>query len=118
MAAGFVYAQPGTETDPVVSLSYLESALSVSPIILEGGEEFSVPSGRGIALIEGSSIIRPPSDVRWWIIDVSTGEISQEPVDMLPGHMYIPVSESSEDAQFVLQAWQTSTLAIPGGAGR
>ncbi len=116
LLTGRLDAQPGTENDPILSLSYLESALRVDPVILEGGEEFPISSGRGLALLEGRCMIIPPDSGRWWILDITKGEIHRNSMEMSIGHWYVPVSEDGR-AGFALQALQASTVAVPAGSG-
>ncbi len=115
--SGLGRAQPGTETDPVVSLSYLDKALALSPVVLEGGEDLKVACGREIALLDGSCRLSPPEG-RCWILDVSGGEVLSGTVEMTVGHVYIPICDAGADALFTLQARQSSTVAIPGGTGK
>jgi len=112
-----VYAQPGTDADPFISLSYLNAATSLTPVSLEGGEELMITGGFGIVLLEGYAKLFPPDDSDSWIIDTTSGDIHTGDVDMSEGHMYVVVSEN-EGADFVLQARQESIVAIPGGSGR
>ncbi len=112
------WAQPGTETDPVISLSYLDTAMSMSPVVLEGGEEFRVSSGRTIVLLDGTARLSPPSEGRTWIVDTTSGEVHETGIDLTVGHLYIPVADDSETAVFTVMAWQSSTIAVPGGTGR
>ncbi len=118
LTIGGIHAQPGSETDPVVSLSYLDTALAMSPIVLEGGEDIRVAGGRGLSLIEGTCRLSPPDGDRSWILDISAGEVLHGEVDMQEGHYYLPLSENTDTVEFTLLAWQTSTVAIQGGAGR
>lgn len=115
---GNVFAQPGSETDPVISLSYLETALSCQPVSLEGGEELRIEPGLGIILIEGSCGLISPEGGRSRITDVSEGTVFTEDIELIPGHMYIPIMLDDGEVEFIIQAWQTSTIAIPGGSGR
>ena len=39
------HAQPGTQADPAVSLSYLRTAMSMQPMSIEGGEDIQVAAG-------------------------------------------------------------------------
>jgi len=113
-------AQPGTETDPVVSLSYLETALSYTPISLEGGEDFRFNGNGGVMLINGNSRMSLPTDTsggRFYIVDITEGVVHETDVDMVAGHMYVPVSDEPASAIFTVQAWQRSTIAVPGGTG-
>jgi hypothetical protein len=121
-AAGFLinaglHAQPGTQTDPVVSLSYLETALRTEAVLLEGGEEFPVAGGRGVALLEGTCRLSGPPGGGWWIVDATDGAVHRAYIDMVPGHLYLPVANAAEDATFTLEAMQNSTVAVPAGSG-
>ena len=121
LAGRAVHAQPGSESDPVVSLSYLETATSYQTVALEGGEELTVNSGSGIILVQGSAGLVVPQGLRSNIIDISDGDVYSTDTEMIPGHMYIPIliNELDEnDSGFVVRAWQTSVIAIPGGSGR
>ena len=109
-------AQPGTEADPVVSLSYLNSALSMNTIVLEGGEDLKLPSGRGIILLEGQCRINPPAGSDSWIVNVTSGEIFRGQVDLKPGSLYTAVSADGT-ALFGLLAMGASTIAAPGSIG-
>jgi len=114
-------AQPGTESDPVVSLSYLDTALAYTPVSLEGGEDFRFTGGRGIVLLTGSCRLSLPADTtggRFWVVDTTVGEVHESGIDMIAGHMYVPVSNEPTSAIFTIQAWQTSTIAVPGGTGQ
>ena len=111
-----VNAQPGTDADPFISLSYLNAATSLAPVSLEGGEELQISGGFGLVLLEGFTKIFPPDNGDSWIVDVTDGEIYVGNIDMSIGHMYVVVSENS-DAVFTLQARQESVIGIPGGAG-
>jgi len=115
--ASLVSAQPGGESDPVVSLSYLQAELAYVQVLLEGGEEIGMAGGRGIVLVEGSCRLRVPPDSGWLIIDVTSGETYGESLDMMPGHFYLPVAESGPTERYTLQAWQRSTVVVPGSAG-
>lgn len=112
------YAQPGSESDPVVSLSYLETATSYQPVVLEGGEELSINSGAGVILIQGSAGLVVPVGAQSKIIDISDGSALTGDIEMLPGHMYIPVMLDAGDLKFIIRPWQSSIIAIPGGEGR
>jgi hypothetical protein len=117
LASGNLLAQPGTEADPVVSLSYLEAALGTDPVVLEGGEELPIPPGRGVALIEGRCRLSPPAGGSWWVLDVSSGEVLAAQIEMVRGHWYVPIAAEGLTGRFQVQAWQTSTVAVPAGAG-
>jgi hypothetical protein len=112
------YAQPGSETDPVVSLSYLETATSFQPVALEGGEELSIESGSGVILIQGSAGLVVPIGGQSKIIDISDGSVMTGDIEMLAGHMYIPIMLDSGDLKFIIRPWESSVIAIPGGSGR
>ncbi len=116
--AGLGRAQPGTETDPVVSLSYLESALAFSAVALEGGEDIEIVSGRQVILLEGSCRILPPADGSLWIVDLTEGDVHTGTIEMIAGRLYLPVAEGDAPGEFTVQAWTRSTIAIPGGAAR
>jgi hypothetical protein len=115
--AGLAAAQPGGESDPVVSLSYLEAELAYSQIVLEGGEEFSVTGGRGIVLVDGNCRLNIPAGSAWKVVDITSGEVADASLDMQPGHFYLPVPEAGESGTCTLLAWQRSALAIPGSSG-
>ena len=112
------HAQPGSETDPAVSLSYLETAIGFSPVQLEGGEELLIDSGRGIVLVSGAAGLVLAGDLRTKIIDISDGLVLTGDIDLVPGHMYIPIALDNSVTAITLQAWQSSIIAIPGGTGR
>jgi hypothetical protein len=116
--AGITYAQPGSETDPVVSLSYLETAMSFNVVPLEGGEELRVKTGLGIILVEGSANLVLAPESRSRIVDITAGEVHDSEIEMVPGHMYFPVNLDGLVDAITIQAWQTSYIAIPGGSGR
>jgi len=115
---GRLNAQPGTEADPVVSLSYLEKALAYSPVVLEGGEDFPLAAGRGIILVEGTCSLLPPSEGRGRVVDLTDGVVTDGSVTMEPGHMYLPLSDGDRPADFIARAVRTCVLAVPGGVGR
>lgn len=110
-----LYAQAGSESDPVVSLSYLNAATRMSPMIIEGGEEFNVPSGTLVMLLDGKCRLLPPSKGRFWILDVGKEVINRNSVDLLPGSCCYVISEDS-NAVFTVRAWEISTVAVPGGS--
>jgi hypothetical protein len=116
LVAGRLRAQPGTQADPAVSLSYLKTALSMQPVSIEGGEDFRVAPGKGVALLQGKVRLTPPSGTRCWILDVKTGVVVQEAVEMTPGSYFLLVADDPK-VRFSLQAWESSTLALPGGSG-
>jgi len=117
VAAIAVYAQPGTDVDPFISLSYLQAATSLNPVSLEGGEDLEVTGGFGLVLLEGSAKLFPPEDTDAWIVDSTDGQIYVDAVDMTAGHVYIPVCSDNSEI-FALQAMQDSVIGIPGGAGK
>jgi len=112
-----VYAQPGTDVDPFISLSYLQAATSLNPVSLEGGEDLEVTGGFGLVLLEGSAKLFPPEDSDAWIVDSTDGQIYVDSVEMTAGHIYIPICSDSSES-FALQAMQDSVIGIPGGAGK
>lgn len=110
-------AQPGTQTDPVVSLSYLKEASRIAPVSLEGGEEFIVATGKEIVLLEGRCRLQPPvGNSRLWIVNVRTGAVVTEAVEMTLGGCYLLIAENPE-AHFSVQAWESAVIALPGGSG-
>ncbi|MFH1677085.1 MAG: hypothetical protein ABIC40_08670 [bacterium] len=110
-------AQPGSETDPVVSVSYLDSVMGFDPVTVEGGEELIVPAGRGLILLEGACKIDPPSSGNFRIVNVTTGEITRESTEMVVGNLYITVSENRKSSVFKIKAWRNSTVAVPPNSG-
>lgn len=120
--AGFIFvdnisAQPGTETDPVVSLSYLEQTLRLDAVVLEGGEEFPVLPGRGVILLDGSCVLSGPDTGQVWFVDVTDGDVYDGAVMMVEGHYYYPLTVAGESVTFTIEAMQTSVVAVPGGSG-
>jgi hypothetical protein len=113
--ASRLMAQPGSESDPAVSLSYFKAATSLAPAIVEGGEELPVKPGKNVVLLEGKAKLTPP-DNKSWIVDVRTGNVSHESVEMTVGDLYILIAGKSA-SKFMLQAWTNSTIALPGGSG-
>ena len=116
-AAITVYAQPGTDVDPFISLRCLQAATSLNPVSLEGGEDLEVTGGFGLVLLEGSAKLFPPEDSDSWIVDSTDGQIYVDAVDIIAGHVYIPVCSDNSES-FALQAMQDSVIGIPGGAGK
>jgi hypothetical protein len=114
---GLAGAQPGGESDPVVSLSYLEAELAYAQLTLEGGEEFSVSGGRGMVLTDGYCRLDIPPDAGWKVVDITSGEVSDGSLDLQVGHYYLPVPGAGESGSYTLLAWQRSIIAIPGSAG-
>ena len=111
-----IAAQPGTQSDPVVSLSYLKTAVAMQPVTIEGGEDYQVAPGKSVALLQGRVRLTPPAGSGCWILSVKTGTVCSDAVEMTPGSYYILIAENS-DARFTLQAWEASTIALPGGSG-
>jgi len=112
-----LFAQPGSETDPVVSVSYLDSVLGFDPVTIEGGEELAVPSGRGLILLDGACKIEPPASGNFKIVNVTTGEITGESTEMAIGNLYIAVAENRKSSVFKIKAWRSSTVAVPPNSG-
>jgi len=111
-----VSAQPGTDADPVISLSYLESALSYSPVVLEGGEDLDIACGSPVILVTGNCFIMPGTD-DCHIIDLTDGDVMDESASMDPGHLYVVIS-TDDESTFTVRSIQSSTIAITGGSGR
>lgn len=109
-------AQPGSVDDPVVTLSYIGSALSMHPAELEGGEDLEIPAGMGVILLDGRARLDAPSDGRSWIVNVTAGTISTESIDLVPGNMYMPVTDQPSQ-QFTIIAWESSVIAVRGLTG-
>ncbi|HEX9745799.1 MAG TPA: hypothetical protein VGB30_10275 [bacterium] len=112
--AYMAYAQPGTETDPVVSVSYLSDSMSLSAIELEGGEDFPLIQGYPVILIGGSCRMNFSGD--GMVVDTTSGEIHTGTFEMAPGHMYYPF-QGSDVSAFKLIAYSITRVAVSGITG-
>lgn len=113
-----IKAQPGTESDPIVSLSYLKGASGLVSVTLEGGEDMKILSGSSIILLSGNSKIKPP-DSGSYIVNATTGEIIRSETTLKTGNLYFLIGKDKA-SEFSLLALGQSVAAVPGitGAGQ
>ncbi len=70
--AAVIYASPGTSSDPLVSLSYLEEVTKFKVIEIKAGQFIIAEEGTEIILRDGTSTIYTP--VNAGISDVTMGK--------------------------------------------
>lgn len=72
LGAAVIYASPGTSSDPLVSLSYLQKVSKFNVITVKAGKTLIGKEGTEIVLRSGSSTIYSP--VQFGVSDVTAGK--------------------------------------------
>lgn len=107
--AGAASAMPGSEGDPLITLSYLESRLGTAGggaevVQLAKGKNLTGEPGTGIVVVKGSVTAAGEN-----LVDVTEGSLTEEDTSLFLYHNYIAAERGSG-----CEALSTCTLLVFG----
>ena len=93
LITGVAYAaRPGEVDDPLISLSYLRTAVSFNPVVLNDGEEINIAPGEEFILIDGQIKLECPGNFK--AHDISRGKLLDNPDSVDKNHLIIFTANS------------------------